>query len=191
MLGLGLGLFVLILINSAFFKPYYYLGQENEVYFTQPDQIQGLVSNILPDYIPIQMSEDIASGFRNEAGIWVAHGTNNPEDVILNKDNNLEYQILVDRGHQKLIKIVLSKAELIDFKIANFPGWVVEVDGQKVDYQTAKLGNIQVKVDQGKHLVGVYFGKTTIRLIADLISLVSLVILMLLLNPINKKLKKI
>jgi len=185
--ALGLGLFLVILLNSAFYKPYYYLTSENEVYFTQPDQIQGLVSNILPDYIPIQMSEDIASGYRNDQGIWVAHGTNNPEDVILNKDNNLQYQILVDRGHQKLVSVNLSQDTIIDFKIANFPGWIVEVDGQKVDHQTAPLGNIQVAVPAGNHLVGVYFGKTPVRLTADIISALSLLILIFLLKPINSK----
>ncbi len=62
-----------------------------------------------------------------------------------------------------------------------FPGWRVEIDGNKVpiEFQDQNhRGLITFNVPRGRHFVKVYFGESPVRLISDLISLAGLVLVL-------------
>jgi uncharacterized membrane protein YfhO len=57
-----------------------------------------------------------------------------------------------------------------------FPGWTVSVDGATTATEIAAgSGRIQFHVPSGMHHINIEFRRTTIRLLAELISLVTLV----------------
>jgi len=69
-----------------------------------------------------------------------------------------------------------------------FPGWRVEVDGEPVEVTaTEPEGLISFDVPAGHHTVTVRFGETSLRRVADAISLLSLATLaaLLILHPLN------
>jgi len=69
-----------------------------------------------------------------------------------------------------------------------FPGWRVEVDGERVEVTaTEPEGLISFDVPAGHHTVTVHFGETSLRRVADAISLLSLATLaaFLILHPLN------
>lgn len=64
-----------------------------------------------------------------------------------------------------------------------FPGWVVLIDGKPVniEFQDQRYrGLITFNVPQGNHNINIVFGRTKVRLIADLISVATLLLLLIL-----------
>ncbi len=64
-----------------------------------------------------------------------------------------------------------------------FPGWIVNVDNEKVPIEFQDVNNrglITFNVPAGEHKVKVYFGESPIRILSDLVSLAGLVILIVL-----------
>jgi uncharacterized membrane protein YfhO len=62
---------------------------------------------------------------------------------------------------------------VIQMGLLYFPGWSVSVDANAVAGEIAESGQLQFRVPAGSHRVAVQFRRTTIRLIAELISLVA------------------
>lgn len=156
-------LFIILLGNSFYFRPEKYLDNAEVLYYGDQDKIQSKMSDTLPDYIPSQVDIGTLSKMVSKQKL---------EDYA-----NLE--VLVNRGHQKLVRTNFSQPQQVEFPIADFPGWYVEIDGVRNDSAKSlgELGNIIVTVPQGPHLVGVIFGYTQVRLISDLISLASLFVI--------------
>lgn len=146
----------LLLINGYFFRPEKYLEQASSYYYADQQLIRTKMSQILPDYIPAVMAEQLSPS----------------KDLIadLAKD---QFQILVDQTHQKLVKLNLTRANLINLNLADYPGWEVYLDGLQVAHQTGKIGNIQVDIPAGQHRLGIKFNSTPVRSLADWISLIS------------------
>jgi hypothetical protein len=60
-----------------------------------------------------------------------------------------------------------------------FPGWQAKVDGQRVELQINKPhGDILIPLDQGNHQVEIWFGRSGVRLISEIISLGTVLILL-------------
>jgi hypothetical protein len=160
-----LGLVAIILIGNAFyFRPQSYLVNADDYYYTDASRIRTQMSGILPDYIPKQMSEDLT-----------------PPEALFLVPAGIEEQVevLVDRGHERLLKTSLLSPIKLHFTIADFPGWQVEIDGQPVEKRGGENGGIAVEVPAGEHLIGAYFGATPVRYWSDVISGLSLVVLLL------------
>lgn len=145
-------------INWSYFRPDIFLENVNAYYYTDEEPIQKWMSGILPDYIPKQMSDPLTP----------------PKSLFL-VPGGLESQVevLVDRGHERLLKTSFLSPAVLDFTIADFPGWVVEIDGEPVEKKSGANGGIAVEVPAGEHLVGAYFGSTPVRWWSDLVSLIS------------------
>ena len=59
--------------------------------------------------------------------------------------------------------------------VLNFPGWVLKVDGQRVETTSARpYGNVEFKVSGGLHEVELGWTETPLRMAADVVSLISL-----------------
>lgn len=175
-------LFIVILLvllqNASYFHPKEYLENSVDFYYTDELLIQRQMSDILPDYIPAQMDTKLIQSMSQDLEL---------ADILLNE--GLEYDILVNRSHEKLVAVDLDSDTLLSFRVADYPGWKAEVDGQSTDIHVGELGNILVPVVAGQHKVGVYLAQSQVRMIADIVSLVSLVIMGLLFIDIKKKIK--
>lgn len=151
----------IVVVNWSYFRPESYLSDAEEYYYVDPTRIQAQMSGILPDYIPKQMSDELTPP---EALFLVPAGV---EEKV---------EVLVDRGHERLLKTSLLSPIVLHFTIADFPGWMVEIDGKAVAKQSGENGGIAVEVPAGEHLVGAYFGSTPIRQWSDIISVISVVV---------------
>jgi hypothetical protein len=152
---------ILIVCNWGYFQPELYLSDANALYYTDETRIQEHMSKVLNDYIPSQMP------FEPKPPTNLLFSTAHQANPI---------EVLVDRGHEKLIRTDFSQSALVEIAIGDFPGWQVEVDGQPVAKTTSSRGLISLTVPQGQHLVGVYFGSTPVRQVSDMISGLSLLI---------------
>ena len=85
-----------------------------------------------------------------------------------------------------------NEADLIVYKYY-FPGWHVEVDGKDslLDYRFSKQGIFKTKVQTGKHSIKIYYAKTLIMRLADMISLTAFgMFLFILLRSLKRDTKK-
>jgi len=78
--------------------------------------------------------------------------------------------------------LILSSPEAFSarFRTFYFPGWTAQLDGQPVAIAvTEPHGQISVEIPAGEHRLAVWFGSTTLRTAATLLSLTSVVVLCL------------
>ncbi|NCN50948.1 MAG: hypothetical protein COU67_00770 [Candidatus Pacebacteria bacterium CG10_big_fil_rev_8_21_14_0_10_44_54] len=165
-------LLVVLLGNARYFRPEAYLDNPEFLYSEDQGQVSENMSGILPDFLPQGFDEQILPL--------------NPEMLLLEPELPNQ-NILVDRTHEKLVFLELDLAQNIVFAVADFPGWQVEIDGEKIEHKTTSAGLIQVAVPSGAHYVGVLFSTTLIRTWANSISLISLLVLLFILLRQEKK----
>lgn len=170
-------LLIFTLFNASYFRPEKYLEDPSSLYYSDQALIQKEMSGVLPDYIPAQMAEGQVLKELNQElpQIWL-----NDEDAIIN-----EFDFHVDRSHEKLVEVDLSDEALLNFKVAYFPGWQAELDGEPTEIiVNEKIGNIQVLAPKGSSKVGIYFSENTLaRKIGDSFSIVGLTIFFLYFSP--------
>ena len=150
---------LLLLINAQFFKPQKFLKNADSLYYTDANLIAKEMSGVLPDYIPLQMADKLTPPTHLA---WCI-----PEDC------SQDLEIIVDKSHQNLVKTHFTQPQKLEFAVADFPGWKVELDGKKAPKQLGEVGNIMVKVPSGEHLVGVIWGQSPVRFWSDMISILS------------------
>lgn len=154
----------IVVCNWSYFQPQSYLENADDYYYVNGPRIRAQMSSILPDYIPKQMSDELVPP---TALFLVPAGVEDKVEVIVNK------------GHERLVKTSLLSPIVLHFTIADFPGWRVEIDGKEVEKKSGENGGIAVDVPAGEHLVGAYFGSTPIRVWSDRLSLLSLFIFLM------------
>ncbi len=170
----GLYTFLLIFIlfqNAIYFRPEAYLEDQNALYYTDSARIQNQMSEILPDYIPKQMAKQEILRQRSQdlPQVWFEKSP---------KGNNAE--LIYATGFEKLALVNLKTADSLNFKVAYFPGWQVEVDGDKYQIkQNPELGNIMIDLPSGEHKVAIYFSEnTTARKIGDTLSFLAILVIL-------------
>jgi hypothetical protein len=170
-------LLILILFNSIYFKPEKYLDDASSLYYSDSQLIQKEMSGVLPDYIPAQMAnnETLKSAALNK-------------DIVWSNDKNssaLQYHLKIDRSHEKLFIFELNQDTLLNFKIAYFPGWRAEINGEPTEIiVNPEIGNIQIQLPKGNSQLGLYFSEQTLpRLLGNWISFFGLVIFFLCFSP--------
>ncbi len=165
----------ILLLSLAYFRPESFLEKAEALYFTDPVKIQNQMSGILPDYIPL--SFQIKSGQAKNAEDS-ANPDLTPAQRMISCDHcdSKKTTVLVDRAHEKLLRITAGDQSLAQFHVANFPGWQVFVDGQAQELQPDTLGAISVMIPSGEHTVGVQLHDTPVRGWSDMVSALSLII---------------
>jgi hypothetical protein len=153
---------IIVVGNLTDFRPEKYLTDAAGYYYTEPNKIQTGMSDILPDYIPIQMAAKLTP----PQNIWL-----NPEIQFSN------VTILVNRTQEKLLKLKTDQPIKLDLATADFPSWQVELDGQPVTKTQGLIGNVQVTVPSGEHMVGLIWQDTKIESTSNWLSLISFIIL--------------
>lgn len=162
-------LFVLILIgsimNAQYFKPEKYLDETKGLYFYESDRIKDELSGALPDYTPAQIHPEI----------WRTPSDENIFTCNFEEACPFTSEVILDISHQKLVNIerVAPGEHQVELSIANYPGWIVELDGQEISTYSSEKGLLTFNltdVSDGKHLVGARLGQTDVRRYSDLVS---------------------
>lgn len=153
-------LVVIIVSNTGYFKPETYLETASAMYYTDTAQIQKSMSDILPDYIPQQMATKLSPPTQS----WL-----NP------KLSSKQVEVLVERTHERLYRVVVSEPTLFETTVADFPAWAVEVNGLPAQKLTGKIGTVAVLLPAGTHQVGIYWQGTTVENLSNLVSLLGVV----------------
>lgn len=80
------------------------------------------------------------------------------------------------------VDIYSSKRSNMIANVIYFPGWFIEIDGQKVSTRTTgNIGKIEFDVPSGKHTISLYWAETKERKLFDLISVAGLLAVLYLL----------
>lgn len=154
---------VMVATTWNYFRPENYMSNPHDLYYTDPEKIRREMSQILPDYIPQDMSDELP-----------------PREMLYLIPAGLEKQVevLVDRGHQKLFKTTFLSPVQFNPLIASYPGWEVQIDGKPVEWTSGgQFGTILVEVPAGERLIGVSLERTPIRAVSDSVTLGSIVLL--------------
>lgn len=171
---LALSLSVIIMLSTvAYFRPEFYLDNNEKYYSTDESNIRNFLSTVLPDYISIEMKTP---------------PTQVVDQLILNQDSLPKsdaesVEILVDRVHEKLINTNFSTETRLSLAVASYPGWRAEIDKQWWSQEKGDEGNIELLVPAGSHLVSLRFEGTIIRNYADWASAFSWLLFIYLLLP--------
>lgn len=156
---------VLILTSWQFFQPKSNLDNDQALYYTDRMLIREQGSGLLPDYIPAQMSgvEDLPVPKLDEV-------------LFCQIENNcdFDYEVLVNRGHEALVRVDTDQVQMIEFTRADFPGWIVELDGEVTDNVITDRGLVAVRPESGEQIIGIRFSNSPVRSIADTISVLGL-----------------
>lgn len=165
---------IIILGNFHYFRPEKLMADPTALYYENQDKIKINMSDVLKDYMPIQMSlkgNQLKQQYRE---------FKLPENTT----------VQINKTQEKLYSFDLKQDQLVEFPIADFIGWKVEIDGQTVQSITAESGLLSANIPAGKHQVGIYFGHSQIRLIADIISSISIIVFFYLIIDYKKEKKK-
>lgn len=148
-LFLGIGTFLNCL---PYIKPIGFLPRDDNFYLTNDATTTS--SN---EYLPI----------------WVKKPpTRAPEEKI---ETEAEVTIQEYKTHKRSFLVKTSEPAQVQINTVYFPGWQVKVDGQPVGIDYQNNGLLVFEVPAGEHQVLAKFGETTVRKIADVITLASLV----------------
>lgn len=168
---------VMIVTSWGYFEPVRYLDDASALYYDDPVRIQVGMSSVLQDYVPIQMDESLFINPQPQTQVVVA-------PISLITSDTTSFEVLVNRTQEKLIKLNLAEQNLaepttVEFAVADFPGWQLEIDGQPAEKRTTQQGTIAVVVPAtaGDQLVGLYFGSSPIRGVSDIISGVAVLVM--------------
>lgn len=159
--------------SAIYFRPQKYLTNNEDYYYTDPLLIRKNLSSILPDYAVVGMPIPPSVI---------------PEQLVMNGDSLPagSFQVLAERVQEKLIETNFTQETALELAVADYPGWMLEIDGQRWSRSLGENGNIVVTVPGGQHLVTLRFLDTPIRKYADLSSLFSWLVLFFLLIPKQK-----
>lgn len=174
------------LTNFRYFRAEKIIDNPEDYYTDQKIGIAGEISKILPDYIPLQMADQkLLAEFNQqhpEPTVWLEK-----EDTALSNNDNksdannmsdikiIDAQLEKKQSQREIWSFNLEEEQLVNFKIANFPGWRAKVNGQNTEVLSSpNLGNIQLALPAGELEVELYFTENKLRLIADCLSLCGL-----------------
>jgi hypothetical protein len=152
---------LLVATSAHYFQGERYLP-EADYYRGEPEYIRGASSFTLVDYLPRDFANSWQPPVPMETKIW-GEGVAQPE-------------IVVDRMHEQLYRFDNQTAQTVEVMIANYPGWMAEVDGQAAPITTSERGNIQVELPAGQVQLGLQLRTTPWRWMANLITGLSLCI---------------
>ncbi|MEK7550241.1 MAG: hypothetical protein AAB535_00435 [Patescibacteria group bacterium] len=139
-----------ISLNYSFFKPHDFLGRGDEYYINR--------------YIPTPIASE-------------EYLKTHEEYLRLPKDTNMRPEARSTYiGLDNTFGVDFKQDSIFDYQKYYFPGWVVKIDGKKVEaYPGKPYGQVQFKVPSGRHKIEITFQETSFRKILDIISLLSLI----------------
>lgn len=168
-----------IVLNITYFRPADFLGRQDDYY--------------LDRYIP-------------EPSPSVSYLQTQEEYLRLPKDNKERPDKLFPRFFSRTgvdilevsernkfdasAKIKVNKETIVNYNKYLFPGWNLEVNGQKVEpFAGEPFGQIAFELSEGVNNVNIYFSETNFNKILDLLSSLALLSSLLMLSGVVKNLQ--
>ena len=160
---------VLTFASSIYFHPASFLEDASAFYYADKNKISSQMSGVLPEFIPKQLDVVKAEKILPDKVLSI-------KDMWLNEEELaalMDVKVIENKGHTKQIQTNFSEPTALGFKVASYPGWKLEIDGQEKDWDMGELGNIQVVVPAYPHHLHLFLGKTNVRLYSDGLSALS------------------
>lgn len=160
--------FVLILlmvgVNMRYFGPEEFLlsSEIGERYYQDEKRIRNDLSAWLPDYIPISLDTEIGAA----------------QSPVFGPTEGVEI-IESDSVHTK-VSLELDQPELLIFSRADYPGWRVFLNGHETNKIVTGDGLVALRAPGGNSTAEVRLGRSSVRKVADSISIIALAILLIL-----------
>lgn len=109
---------------------------------------------------------------------WVKECISGPGEFILKMPKDGTYSVQKDSLLDTELTLTTEKGGYIEAQRYYFPGWQINIDNkpQVLDYTYYKHGTFRTTVDPGTHDIRVYWSKTTLMWIADIVTLTSLLL---------------
>lgn len=149
------------LSGRIYFWPEKFLDSSDALYYTDPSRISQDLSGTLVDYVPIDMPVE-----------------SQPSSGLLNLSESVDqFEVLLDRPHEKLFIINSKNDQDLVINIANFPGWQATINGRVVELSVSEGGLLQLPVEQGEHRISLRLTETPVRQLGNFISIIAISIL--------------
>jgi hypothetical protein len=166
----AVGVFVIVCAwaTVSWFRPESFLDHSAALYFDDAKRIQKEMSPILPDYTP--MTADLLylqAHPRLEAQVLQC------ESCTINQ----QIETLIDRMHERAFRMTFAQPTVVQFAIADFPGWQAWVNGAPTPVTHDVHGLLQVSVPAGESIVSLRFGETPLRWWCDVLSAATVMML--------------
>lgn len=157
---LGLIIVLTIIFNIGYFKPDKYFLDVNDSNKLSGVEWTRQISSIILDYLPKTAFEP-----REKA----------PDEPIISAGQISSYR---NSSNKFWFNLVTDQDTKVEMPIFYFPGWEVQVNGQKMDINHDNLlGRISFDLPSGEYEIKGYFGDTVVRRLANSVSLIGLLMI--------------
>jgi len=129
-------------------------------------------STIKNEYMPIWVEQD-----------FMTHA----EQKVQLIDGGGELIPVQEKGHLIEFKANLDVPSTVEINSIYFPGWIARLDSKEIDILVSEKGTMNIEIPTGQHQVEVVFQETTLRMIANLISITTLFVIVILQFKLWKK----
>jgi hypothetical protein len=155
----GATLIFLILLNLSFFVPSKWFNITLSEKFSGPTWDKQMTTSIY-DYLPI----------------FATHPPTSPAPDLPEVSNGFADYLYFTKGtNWQRFTIQNSEDTTVKLRLFDFPGWIVKVDGKKVEIDhNNELGLITFKVTSGEHLVYAKLTDTPVRLLGNILTIIFL-----------------
>lgn len=138
-----------------------------------------------PEYFDFSATEErLLSGSewdfqrRGSAGDYLPVGASLPQQIAPDspqiKEGEARIKKFENRSNRFSFQAQLERESKITIPVYDFPNWIVEANGKKIDHSKNELGVIEINLQKGEYLVEGQFKDTPLRSVANLISILSL-----------------
>jgi len=159
----GVLLFTLLILNTKYFQPQSFNGLTSAEY-TAEEKIKWETSRISDEYLP----KDFPTPTSRDDVAW-------EKLAILSGQASLNHLNL--RSHQYNFDLSAQTPTEVLINVAYFPGWKVWVNGNETDPAIVD-GKIRLSFVPGDYQVVLKFTNTSIRTLANLMTLISILVLL-------------
>lgn len=161
---------VLIIVSSLpIFQPEKFISGYDAWYYSDTNRISTHMSAVLPDFIPIQVSNEVFVKPVTDGKVLLCE---------LDQSCPFEYTVHTNVTHIKIIKVKLERPEAITFATADFPGWQTSLDTKIVEKSVSDQGLIQLTVPEGEHEIKITFKNTPVRTVANILSTLGILMVL-------------
>lgn len=147
-------IFCALALTLNYFKPSKIVFNSDQYYldrfFNDPRYSEDYL--LLPKWTRLRPTSKPANKFELESG----------EIISVSKKSDINYEI----------ELVAGQNDRLIFYAYYFPGWSAEIEGQAVEIEPQDpYGHIGVALEEGRHVVNIYWHETRLRILADLTSI--------------------
>jgi hypothetical protein len=150
---------IFLFAQARFYKPQEFLPANDGHFSTDPAEIRGNVSSVLPDYIP----KDFNQGLQPLDPL---------ERITFSSNDPIRWEM--NDPHQLLAFSDRPLPTTVRWNIAHFPGWKYFVNGAQVQPEMTPDGTMSFVSGEAVQSVGAQFQMTPLRTFALAVSLIAL-----------------